>query len=84
MVAKVKKEETGNTSEIEINELTQVEDIPQTEVKNKKVKLVNRNDYDVFISYYRQEFAVSPQGEVVCDEEGIPNTLPKGVFKLNV
>lgn len=54
------------------------------EKKIKKVKLISRNDFDVFIKYYDQEFCISPRGEVVCDEQGIKSTLPTGIFKVSV
>lgn len=60
-------------------------EIKHQEVKkeNKQIRLVNRNDEDVFVKYYNTEFCISPRGEVVAEENGLTN-LPEGVFKLKL
>lgn len=74
----------------ELKEITAVETEFKPEpvvIENKevkKVKLISRNDFDTFVKYYDQEFCISPRGEVICNEEGIKNTLPAGIFKLTI
>ena len=48
----------------EVVEVQVEKEQPATEEKKiKKVKLISRNDFDVFIKYYDQEFCISPRGK---------------------
>ena len=85
---KIKTTEDIATNEDQVSEVVVKEEIKEV-IKPKKeevtkTKLVNRNDYDVFIKYRDQEFCISPRGEVVCNETELQEDLPNGVFKLTI
>ena len=84
---KIKTTEDIATNEDQVSEVVVKEEIKEVIKPTKeetKIKLVNRNDYDVFIKYRDQEFCISPRGEVVCNETELQEDLPNGVFKLTI
>lgn len=85
---KIKTTEDIATNEDQVSEAVVKEEIKEvikpTKEEVTKIKLVNRNDYDVFIKYRDQEFCISPRGEVVCNETELQEDLPNGVFKLTI
>ena len=85
---KIKTTEDIATNEDQVSEVVVKEEIKEvikpTKEEVTKIKLVNRNDYDVFIKYRDQEFCISPRGEVVCNADELQEDLPNGVFKLTI
>lgn len=83
---KIKTTEDITTNEDQVSDVVikeEIKEVIQPLEEVTKIKLVNRNDYDVFIKYRDQEFCISPRGEVVCDDK-LQEDLPSGVFKLNI
>lgn len=85
---KIKTTEDITTNEDQINDVVIKEEIKEvikpTKEEITKIKLVNRNDYDVFIKYRDQEFCISPRGDVICNADELQEDLPNGVFKLTI
>ena len=85
---KIKTTEDITTNEDQVSEVVVKEEIKEvikpTKEEVTKTKLVNRNDYDVFIKYRDHEFCISPRGEVVCNADELQEDLPNGVFKLTI
>lgn len=85
---KIKTTEDITTNEDQINDVVIKEEIKEvikpTKEEITKIKLVNRNDYDVFIKYRDQEFCISPRGDVICNVDELQEDLPNGVFKLTI
>lgn len=85
---KIKTNEDIATNEDKVEDVVIKEEFKEVIKPSKedvtKIKLVNRNDYDVFIKYRDQEFCISPRGEVICNETELQEDLPNGVFKLTI
>lgn len=84
---KIKTNEDIATNEDKVEDVVIKEEFKEVAKPSKevtKIKLVNRNDYDVFIKYRDQEFCISPRGEVICNETELQEDLPNGVFKLTI
>lgn len=84
---KIKTNEDIATNEDKVEDVVIKEEFKEVVKPSKevtKIKLVNRNDYDVFIKYRDQEFCISPRGEVICNETELQEDLPNGVFKLTI
>lgn len=85
---KIKTTEDIATNEDQVSDVVAKEEIKEvikpTKEEITKIKLVNRNDYDVFIKYRDQEFCISPRGDVVCNADELQEDLPNGVFKLTI
>nr|DAY41679.1 MAG TPA: hypothetical protein [Caudoviricetes sp.] len=85
---KIKTTEDIATNEDQVSDVVAKEEIKEvikpTKEETTKIKLVNRNDYDVFIKYRDQEFCISPRGEVICNADELQEDLPNGVFKLTI
>lgn len=85
---KIKTTEDIATNEDQVSDVVAKEEIKEvikpTKEEITKIKLVNRNDYDVFIKYRDQEFCISPRGDVICNADELQEDLPNGVFKLTI
>ncbi|MGP1493862.1 MAG: hypothetical protein ACTTIS_00730 [Streptobacillus sp.] len=85
---KIKTTEDITTNEDQTTDVVIKEEIKEvikpTKEEITKIKLVNRNDYDVFIKYRDQEFCISPRGDVICNVDELQEDLPNGVFKLTI
>ena len=85
VMPKIKTTEDITTEENKVEVVNEeIKEVIQPKTESTKTKLVNRNDYDVFIKYRDQEFCISPRGEVVCNESELQEDLPNGVFKLTI
>lgn len=54
----------------------------KNQVEDKRVTLINTQNYSIFVSYFKDECLVPPRARVTVIEAGLPQQLPNGIHKL--
>lgn len=52
------------------------------ETVEKRVVLMNTQNYSIFVPYFKDECLVPPRARVQLLENGLQETLPEGIYKL--